>query len=93
MSRSCQVDFYVLARPDQSAQHLACKLALMAWEQGHRVMVLTVGETDSAIPEPGRFSRLLEIVPADDRQRTASRLKFREYRDLGLNPESHTIGH
>ncbi len=138
------MDFYVLARPDQSAQHLACKLALMAWEQGHRVMVLTVGEsdaaaldrtmwdfppgrflphsrgrdssaapvsiethcgkeisdrdvvinlTDSAIPEPGRFSRLLEIVPADDRQRTASRLKFREYRDLGLNPESHTIGH
>jgi len=143
MSESCQVDFYVLARPDQSAQRLACRLAMMAWEQGYRIVVLAgdkssaaaldeamwdfpqgrflphsseqdsadapvaiatnceekfsdrdvvINLTDETVPEPGRFRRLLEIVPADDRQRNSSRLKFREYRDLGLNPASHTIG-
>lgn len=36
----CQVDFYVLARPELDARKLACKLALMAWEHGHRTQVV-----------------------------------------------------
>ena len=143
MSVTCQVDFYVLAGPEQSAQRLACKLAMMAWEQGHRVAVLTADENaadsldeimwdyppgrflphsrgpanpatpvsidtctaeipadrdvvinlaDIAVPEPGRFKRLLEIVPGAEQRRLASRQKFREYRDLGLSLASHTIG-
>jgi DNA polymerase-3 subunit chi len=139
----CQVDFYVLARPGQSAERLACQLAMMAWEQGHRVTVLTADENgartldeimwdypagrflphargtagpdtpvsieahaadipgdrdvvinlaEKAVPEPGRFKRLLEIVPGREHERRASRLKFREYRELGLDPASHTIG-
>ena len=143
MNDSCQVDFYVLARPGQSAEHLACKLAMMAWEQGHHVAVLTADEAeadsldevmwdyppgrflphcrgqadpetpvsidtcaaeipadrnvvinlaDSAIPEPGRFRRLLEIVPGVEQKRLASRQKFREYRNMGLEPAHHTIG-
>ncbi len=143
MNASCQVDFYVLARPDQSAERLACRLAMMAWEQGHHVAVLTADEkdadaldeimwdyppgrflphsrgqadsetpvsidtcaaeipadrdvvinlADSAVPEPGRFKRLLEIVPGVEQKRLASRQKFREYRNLGLSPASHTIG-
>jgi len=35
----------------------------------------------------------LELVPSDERQRTSSRDKFRAYRQLGLNPESHQINH
>jgi len=43
------------------------------------------------VPDPGRFRRLLEIVPADTRQRESSRTKFRQYRSLGLEPNHHEI--
>ena len=45
-----------------------------------------------AVPEPGRFRRLLELVPAGDAERKASRLKFRAYREIGLQPVSHEMG-
>ena len=44
-----------------------------------------------AVPQPDRFSRLLEIVPFDDNEKEASRAKFRIYRDLNLNPQTHEI--
>jgi len=44
------------------------------------------------IPRPERFRRLLELVPANDADRQASRLKFRSYKALGLEPISHTMG-
>jgi DNA polymerase III subunit chi len=137
----CQVDFYVLQDEAQSAELLACKLALMAWEHGKRIMVLVSSDADcqrldklmweypqgrflphapaqglsapvrigtiseltgqatevlinltaAAISEPGRFQRLLELVPANDSQREASREKFREYRAHGLEPATHPI--
>jgi DNA polymerase-3 subunit chi len=141
MSTPCQVDFYVLQDESLSAELLACRLALMAWQQGHRIMVVTENEaamdrldelmweqpqgrflphvkkqqgtapiligqleqlqdedaevvinlTHAAVPEPDRFRRLLELVPASAAQRQASRDKFRQYRKQGLNPESHDI--
>ena len=45
-----------------------------------------------AIARPERFRRLLELVPASDADRQASRLKFRAYKALGLDPVSHTMG-
>ena len=47
--------------------------------------------SEAAISEPTRFSRLLEIVPAEPRHRDASRDKFRHYRQLGLDPVSHSL--
>jgi DNA polymerase-3 subunit chi len=47
MSDLCQVDFYLLARPGLDASRMACRLALMAWERGHRTLVITENE-DSA---------------------------------------------
>ena len=44
-----------------------------------------------AVPQPDRFSRVLEIVPAVDSEREASRLKYKYYRNLGLNPQTHEI--
>ena len=139
----CQVDFYVLADAEGSPEQLACKLALMAWEQGFRIAVRTEDEqaanrldelmwesppgrflphargeattvapvlisaanealdegrdlvinlAPTAVPEPGRFRRLLEIVPADHGLREASRTKFRQYREQGLEPAHHRIG-
>ena len=143
MATDCQVDFYELARATQSAEQLACRLAMMAWEQGYRIAVClgdgdavrrldefmweeppgrflphASGEDDGAapvqimagnrsiaahrdlvinlcpeaVPEPGRFTRLCEIVPFEPAQRTASRVKFRTYRDSGLSPEHHKMG-
>lgn len=142
MTGACQVDFYVLGEGALTAEQLACRLALMAWEQGHKIAVLTetadlarqldelmwdypagrflphsatpgdtrapviIGKSDMTIPgdsevvinltgtaisEPDRFKRLLEIVPGIPAQRTASRHKFRSYREQGLDPASHPI--
>ena len=44
-----------------------------------------------AIPQPERFSRVLEIVPYADEEKEASRVKFRIYRNLGLDPQTHEI--
>ena len=44
-----------------------------------------------AVPDPQRFSRVLEIVPFADEEKEASRAKFRIYRNLGLNPRTHEI--
>ncbi|MDX2418724.1 MAG: DNA polymerase III subunit chi [Xanthomonadales bacterium] len=44
-----------------------------------------------AIPQLERFSRLLEIVPYADDEKEASRAKFRIYRNLNLNPQTHEI--
>lgn len=132
----------MLAAADKSPEKLVCRLAGMAWEQGHRIVVLAAdaagaerldqllweypqgrfvpharGPADASAPvwittdhgtdggdrdllinlsdvpidQPGRFSRLLEIVPAEPDRRTASREKFRHYRELGLEPVSHRL--
>lgn len=46
---------------------------------------------NEAVPQPERFSRILEIVPFADSERQASRAKFKTYRDLGLNPRMQEI--
>ena len=142
MAGDCQVDFYVLSASAPSAGHLACRLCLKAWEEGHLVSVLAASEEDARrldqlmwefpagrflphaqgsaerdvpvtilaspqalpedrdvivyltadpIPQPLRFRRLLEIVPADTALRAASRTKYREYQRLGLNPNHHEM--
>ena len=143
MTDACQVDFYVLDDSALTAEQLACRLAMMAWEQGHKIAVLTettdlankldelmwdypagrflphsaeagdtrapviivksempipegseviINLTSTAISGPDRFKRLLEIVPGSPSQRTASRHKFRSYREQGLEPASHPVG-
>ena len=44
-----------------------------------------------AVPEPQRFKRVLEIVPYADDERDASRVKYKNYRNLGLKPRTHEI--
>lgn len=41
-----------------------------------------------AVPQPQRFSRVLEIVPYASDERKASRVKYKAYRKLGLMPET-----
>lgn len=44
-----------------------------------------------AVPRPETFNRVLEIVPAADDEKEASRTKYRNYLNLGLKPRTHEI--
>jgi len=74
--------------PSDAQAPIAICTALDSIPDGREVLVNLTAE---AIPDPGRFRRLLEIVPADDTLRESSRAKFREYRRLGLQPNHHQI--
>ena len=43
------------------------------------------------VPQPERFSRVLEIVPYAENEKQASRAKYITYRNLGLKPQTHEI--
>jgi DNA polymerase-3 subunit chi len=138
----CQVDFYLLGDKSPSAEHLACRLAMMAWERNQKVYIcvasdtaiesldhlmwkypegrflphtpakhadagkapISIGTLSSLKPtevvinlrlesmqQPAQFSRILEIVPYADNEREACRVKYRNYRNLGLNPQTHEM--
>ena len=44
-----------------------------------------------AVPQPERFSRVLEIVPYANDEKEASRVKYKTYRKLGFKPGTHEI--
>jgi len=44
-----------------------------------------------AVPQTEQYKRILEIVPFADDERQASRLKYKIYRNLGLEPQTHEI--
>jgi DNA polymerase-3 subunit chi len=50
-----------------------------------------VNLTPQAVTRPERYQRLLEVVPFADSDRTASRQKFKTYRNLGLESDSHEM--
>ena len=52
---------------------------------------VVINLSPEAVPEPERFSRLLEIVPYAENEKEASRVKFRIYRNQNLNPQTHEI--
>ena len=72
-----------------SAPVIIGSMAELADDAGKVIINLT----RRAVPQPERFHRLLEFVPANDAERKPSRDKFRTYRARGLKPESHTINH
>ncbi len=53
--------------------------------------VVMINLTAKAVTEPQRCGRILEIVPFGEQDRTDSRDKFKQYRELGLDPASHEI--
>ena len=48
MSSCSQVDFYQLESGRMAPDRLACRLALMAWERGHRVSIVAGDEQQAA---------------------------------------------
>ena len=44
-----------------------------------------------AVPQPERFSRVLEFVPCAESEKQASRVKYKAYRNQGISPRTHDI--
>jgi len=44
-----------------------------------------------AVPQPERFSRVLEIVPYATDERESSRVKFKTYRNQGITPRTQEL--
>lgn len=56
----------------------------------HTDLLVNLGATAPAGFE--RFTRIAELVDADDSRRQLGRERFRYYRQQGVTPESHTVG-
>lgn len=46
---------------------------------------------DEVAPDPGRYARIAELVPADEGQRARAREHFRHYRAAGCTIEQHRL--
>lgn len=44
-----------------------------------------------AVPQAEEFTRILEIVPFIKEERQTSRVKYKSYRNMGLEPQTHEI--
>ncbi len=52
-------------------------------------LLVNLGEKVPA--DAGAAARIVEIIDADAARRAAGRMRFRAYRDAGLNPETHHV--
>ena len=52
-------------------------------------LLVNLGEKVPA--DAGAAARIVEIIDADAGRRAAGRMRFRAYRDAGLNPETHHV--
>jgi DNA polymerase-3 subunit chi len=73
---------------DPNAAEAAVKIGTLS---GLNPVDVVINLCPEAVPQPERFSRILEIVPHADEEKDASRVKFKTYRNLGLDPQTHEI--
>ena len=57
--------------------------------ESHRDVLINLGAEPP--PDAASFGRICEIVGADEAAKRQARLRWRAYRDAGLNPESHNL--
>lgn len=59
------------------------------WMPPQRDVLINLG---TEVPEDFEgYSRIIEIIPPNPDGRDAGRARFRKYRDLGLEPETHNL--
>ena len=66
---------------------------LISWTQpapSHSDVLMNLRRECPAGPE--HFSRIIEIVETDEESRQYGRERFRNYRNRGYDPDTHTIG-
>ncbi len=75
--------------PDESTGN---ETLIVSWQNPVPVMTDVFMNLGNQLPvDPNQFSRIVDIVAADDNSREAGRQRYRHYRDQGLALESHTI--
>lgn len=52
---------------------------------------LLINLTDTTLTFATGFARVAEIVGSDEQSRQAGRERFKQYRDMGIEPETHQI--
>ncbi|MDA8390375.1 MAG: DNA polymerase III subunit chi [Gammaproteobacteria bacterium] len=130
-----RVDFYI-AQEGSRKELLACRLAEIAYQRGHQVLIIAPSDQLAALDdllwtfaagafvphglhgqdepvvlasaEPGggdvlitlspdlpqhleNFARIVEIVGGSEAEKSASRPRFRYYREKGLTPTVHNL--
>ena len=60
-----------------------------ALPESHRDVLVNLA--DEAPADPTRYGRVCEIVAADEDARRRARVRYRAYRDAGLEPATHNL--
>jgi DNA polymerase-3 subunit chi len=64
-------------------------IASGALPDSHRDVLINLG--DDLPAEAGRYSRVCEVVAGDEDARRRARIRWRGYRDAGLEPDTHNL--
>jgi DNA polymerase-3 subunit chi len=60
-----------------------------ALPESHRDVLINLG--DDVPSEAGRYARVCEVVAGDDDAKRRARIRWRGYRDAGLEPDTHNL--
>jgi DNA polymerase III subunit chi len=64
-------------------------IASGALPESHRDVLINLG--DDLPGDATRYSRVCDVVAGDDEARRRARVRWRGYRDAGLDPDSHNL--
>jgi len=71
------------------AEHTPVLIASGALPESHRDVLINLG--DDVPADAASYSRVCEVVAGDDNSRQQARLRWRDYRDAGLEPGAHNV--
>ncbi|MBL0919340.1 MAG: DNA polymerase III subunit chi [Hydrogenophaga sp.] len=87
-----QGDFVPHARPgDAAAVQRHSPIRLTDRLDGGDAAAVLVNLQDAAVPEPGAFARVIEVVGTDEADRAAARQRWRTYAASGIEPLRHDL--
>lgn len=64
-------------------------IASGALPESHRDVLINLA--DDLPPDLGRYARVCEVVSGDEEARRRARIRWRGYRDAGLEPATHSL--
>ena len=76
------------AEPDFAAA-TPVLIASGALPESHRDVLINLG--DDLPDDPGSYQRVCEVVASDEDAKRGARIRWRGYRDAGLEPNKHTL--
>lgn len=81
---------------DASAGELSLAPVLIGWEDapapgGPPDVLINLAESVPKFVADGGYQKVLEVVDQEPAARAAARTRFKHYRDLGIQPDSHRL--